>query len=65
MKNLVTYDFSEVTSIPTLQSTSNLVSNSYIDTIIVPDALYDVWIIATNWSTFASKIKKASEYTYE
>lgn len=30
--------------------------------IVVPDALYDEWIAATNWSTYASKIVKASEY---
>ena len=60
-----TYDFSEVTAIPTLSSTGGLNSSSYITAIIVPDALYDDWIVATNWSTFASKIKKASEYTYQ
>ena len=60
-----TYDFSEVTAIPILSSTSSLNSGSYITAIIVPDALYDDWIVATNWSSFASKIKKASEYTYQ
>jgi hypothetical protein len=30
--------------------------------IIVPDALYDEWIAATNWSTHASKIVKASTF---
>ena len=29
--------------------------------IIVPDELYDTWIVATNWSTYANKIVKASE----
>ena len=60
-----TYDFSEVTAIPTLSSTRGLNTSGYITAIIVPDALYDDWIVATNWATFASKIKKASEYTYE
>ena len=60
-----TYDFSEVTAIPILSSTSSLNSSSYITAIIVPDALYDDWIVATNWPSFASKIKKASEYTYQ
>ena len=60
-----TYDFSEVTAIPTLSSTDGLNSSSYITAIIVPDALYDDWIVTTNWATFASKIKKASEYTYQ
>lgn len=30
--------------------------------IIVPDNLYDEWIIAENWSNYASQIVKASEY---
>ena len=59
-----TYDFSEVTAIPTLSSTDGLNNSNYITAIIVPDALYDDWIATTNWATFASKIKKASEYTY-
>lgn len=29
---------------------------------IVPDNLYDEWIAATNWSTYADRIVKASEY---
>ena len=30
--------------------------------IIVPDALYDEWIVATNWATYASQIIKKSEW---
>lgn len=30
---------------------------------VVPDALYDEWVSATNWSTYADRIIKASEYT--
>ena len=30
---------------------------------VVPDALYDGWVSATNWSTYADRIIKASEYT--
>lgn len=33
--------------------------------IVVPDALYDEWIAATNWSAYASYIVKASEYFIE
>lgn len=29
---------------------------------IVPDNLYDEWIVATNWSAYADRIVKASEY---
>ena len=60
-----TYDFSEVTAIPALSSTDGLNSSDYITAIIVPDALYDDWIATTNWASFSSKIKKASEYTYQ
>ena len=30
--------------------------------IVVPDNLYDEWIAATNWSAYADRIVKASEY---
>jgi hypothetical protein len=30
--------------------------------IVVPDALYDEWKAATNWSTYASYIVKSSEF---
>ena len=55
------YDFRYCTSIPILSSSNGLNSNSRVDFIIVPDALYDEWIAATNWVAYASKIKKASE----
>jgi hypothetical protein len=56
-------DFSQHEAIPSLAA-SNAISNSNTDMkIIVPDALYDEWIVATNWTTHASKIVKDSEYT--
>ena len=55
------YDFSEVTAVPVLSSSSGIQGVDYISAIIVPDALYDEWISATNWVAYASKIKKASE----
>ena len=56
------YDFSQCTSVPTLGGTS-VFSNIPSDCkIVVPDALYDTWIAATNWSTHASQIVKASEF---
>lgn len=57
------YDFTHCTSIPTM---SGLAAFNKIPTtckIIVPDALYDSWISATNWSTYADRIVKSSEYT--
>ena len=50
------YDFSSHASVPTLSNTyafNNIPSDCKI---IVPDALYDEWIAATNWSTYASYI---------
>jgi hypothetical protein len=56
------YDFRASESVPTLFKT-NAFSNIPSDCkIVVPDALYDTWIAATNWSTYASKIIKASEF---
>lgn len=50
------YDFSEHTSVPTL-SASNAFANIPSDCEIrVPSALYDEWIAATNWSTYADHI---------
>jgi hypothetical protein len=58
------YDFSQHTVVPTLSAT-NVFNNIPSDCkIIVPDALYDEWINATNWTTYASKIVKASEYEF-
>lgn len=50
------YDFSHHESIPTLASTnafSGMITNCEI---LVPSALYDEWMVATNWSTYADKI---------
>lgn len=54
-------DFRNHTSIPTL---TGAITNIAADCkIVVPDALYDAWIAATNWSSSADKIVKSSEYT--
>ena len=55
-----TYDFSNHTSVPTLGTTSAITVNPFTK-IIVPDNLYDAWIVATNWATYADYIYKASE----
>ena len=57
----VFYDFSECSTVPVLSSSSGIQEVDYVSAIIVPDALYDEWIAATNWVAYASKIKKASE----
>jgi len=55
------YDFSQHTQVPTLANTNAFTNIPNDCQIIVPDDLYDTWIAATNWSTYASKIVKASE----
>lgn len=53
-------DFTKNTAVPTLD---NINAFSYCNCrFIVPDNLYDEWIAATNWSTYADRIVKASEY---
>lgn len=55
-------DFSRHNTVPSLSSSSAFGSNLDNFKIVVPDALYDTWIAATNWSSRASKIVKASEF---
>lgn len=56
------FDFSQCLQIPTLQNTNAFTYTNADKKIIVPDELYDEWISATNWSTYASFIVKSSEY---
>ena len=55
------YDFSNCKSVPSSgsYSFSSIPSDGKI---IVPDALYDEWIAATNWSIYASNIIKKSDW---
>lgn len=59
--SIIEYDFSTHTTVPTLSATSAFTSINSIAKIIVPDALYDEWIAATNWITYADYIYRASE----
>ena len=52
---LLIVDFSKCESVPSLSSSSFMTACSY-GQILVPSALYDEWINATNWSAVASKI---------
>lgn len=56
---LINVDFSQFTNIPTTGTYIFSASNSV--KVIVPDNLYDEWIVASNWSTYADYIYKASE----
>lgn len=60
--SLAYIDCSKCSTIPTLSSSSLISGNSFTK-IIVPDALYDEWIVATNWTGLVSYIVKDSEYT--
>jgi surface protein len=62
-KNLTLIDLSLCTGVISLSSTTEF-NNSPNCKIVVPDALYDNWIAATNWSTsiIASKIIKKSDW---
>lgn len=53
-------DFSSATAVAPTSNAYGGVSNEC--KIVVPDSLYDDWIVASNWSNYASKIVKASEY---
>lgn len=61
-KALELVDCRKVGKIPTLGSAvfGGTPSNMKI---VVPDALYESWISATNWASVADKIVKSSEYT--
>lgn len=65
MTNGVTMiDLRDVTDVPILGSSAfdGLVGGVYgPPPIVVPDALYDSFIVANNWSTYANYIHKASE----
>lgn len=58
--NLKLVDFRLAKKIPNLKGTNVFTVSNY--KIVVPDNLYDEWILAENWSTYADHIVKASEY---
>lgn len=56
-------DFTHCTAVPTLDNRNAFGQLNNLCKIIVPDALYDDWIVATNWSysSIVNKIVKESE----
>lgn len=50
------YDFTACTAVPTLQNTSAFRDIPDDCEIRVPAALYDEWVAAANWSTYAANI---------
>jgi hypothetical protein len=48
------YDFSDCTEVPTLENANAFYSISDDCQMLIPEALYDAWSTATNWTTHAS-----------
>ena len=61
---IVKYDFTEHAQVPTIPDVGAFRNIAPDCKIVVPDALYDTWITATNWSdaSIVGHIIKASEY---
>ena len=55
-------DFRNCTSVVSLEHTNAFSGVNTACKFIVPDELYDTWIAAINWTTYADYIVKASEY---
>lgn len=53
---ILVYDFTNHTAVPALSATSALQYLPADCEIRVPAALYDEWVAATNWATYASNI---------
>lgn len=62
-KGVSFFDFREHEQVPKLSSNTAFSTTASDSKIVVPDELYDAWISASNWSSLASKIVKASEFT--
>lgn len=63
--SLSLFDCRKCATIPTLSGSNAFNSVPSTCKIVVLDALYDEWIVATNWIKYASKIIKASDYKEE
>ena len=55
-------DFTDCEQVPTMSDGSFLSNLKPYTNIVVPDALYNDWIVATNWSSKAGQIVKESDY---
>ena len=58
---LTLYDFTSATAVPTLSNINAFNSINGICKIVVPDSLYNSWITATNWVTYADYIYRESD----
>ena len=55
-------DMTGSTDVPTLSTVNNFANTNDTYKIVVPDSLYDTWIVATNWVSIASHIMKQSDW---
>lgn len=55
--NCTIFDFRNSTSVPTLDNVSAFENTPSNKEIVVPDSLYDDWIVATNWSSDTYNIR--------
>lgn len=60
--SLAVVDFSALTQVPTLSNANAFTNVPDTCKLILPDALYDEWIVATNWSALTVTYVKKSEY---
>lgn len=63
--NCLLYDCRNYTAVPTLSNIDAFFGINQNAKIVVPDELYNEWIIANNWSAYSKYIVKASEYVEE
>ena len=59
------YDFTACIQVPTLENTNAFQSIPSTCEIRVPEDLYDDWVAATNWATYADRIKAYPRTTYD
>lgn len=59
--SLTEIDFTALSNVPTLSNVSAFANTNNTFKIYVPDSLYSTWVSATNWSTYASQIYRASD----
>ena len=55
-------DMTGSTGVPQLDNVTNFDNTNDTYKIVVPDSLYDEWIVATNWASIASHIMKQSDW---
>lgn len=60
--SVLEFNFAKFNSIPTLQRADAFSNMNKLCKIIVPDSLYETWIAATNWVTYADYIVRESDY---